>query len=201
MEAAQRGAARRAAGSAGAQRQSRSGRSGDRREPRRRRQGAMARHGAASARISAACRSASRATSAAGSAPATARIRYRGPHPPRARRRRTWRSRPTRSPTTPRSASAEARETGNAARATFPATSRRSRFGRWFDERLPIDAARLRQLRRLSDPAQPELLVHVRRHPGVHAGRADRDRRRARHALRGATQTSPSSRSRRSCAT
>ena len=48
-------------------------------------------------------------------------LRYRRTHPPRARRRRTWRSRPSRSPPTPRSASAEAvRRTGNAARDYFP---------------------------------------------------------------------------------
>ena len=61
----------------------------------RRRQRAMARHGAASARISAACRSASRAITAAGSAPATARNTTPRGASAADRRRRTWRSRPT----------------------------------------------------------------------------------------------------------
>ena len=37
--------------------------------------------------------------------------------------------------------------------------------------------------RRLPDAAQPQLLVDVRRHPDLHARRADRHRHRARHAL------------------
>src|SRR5260370_11130423 len=38
-------------------------------------------------------------------------------------------------------------------------------------------------VRRLSDAAEPELLVGLRRHSELPAGRADRDRRRAGHAL------------------
>src|SRR5580693_3275191 len=45
---------------------------------------------------------------------------------------------------------------------------------------------RLLLLRRLSDPAQPELLVDVRRHSDLHARRADRHRRRAGDALHAA---------------
>ena len=41
-------------------------------------------------------------------------------------------------------------------------------------------------LHRLSDAAQPELLVDLRRHPCVHAGRADRHRRGAGDALHAA---------------
>src|SRR5665647_1798363 len=41
-------------------------------------------------------------------------------------------------------------------------------------------------VRRLSDAAQPELLVDVRRHPVVHAGRADHHRHRADDALHAA---------------
>ena len=41
-------------------------------------------------------------------------------------------------------------------------------------------------LRRLSDAAQPELLVDLRRHSRVHAGRADRHRHRAGDALHAA---------------
>ena len=41
-------------------------------------------------------------------------------------------------------------------------------------------------LRRLPDAAQPELLVDVRRHPHLHAGRADRHRHRAGDALHAA---------------
>src|SRR5262245_29931943 len=45
---------------------------------------------------------------------------------------------------------------------------------------------RLLLLRGLSDPAQPELLVDVRRHPDLHARRADRHRHRAGDALHAA---------------
>ena len=59
----------------------------------------------------------------------------------------------------------------------------KSKIGRWFESRLAHDGAGPFVVRRLSDAAQPQLHVGVRGDPVVHAGRADRHRRRARDAL------------------
>ena len=55
---------------------------------------------------------------------------------------------------------------------------------RWLDTRLPIIRLAQRQLRRLPDAEEPELLVDLRRHPGVLPGHPDRHRHRAGDALR-----------------
>ncbi len=61
-----------------------------------------------------------------------------------------------------------------------------SAFMKWMERRLPIGGLDLFVLRRLSDAAQPELLVDVRRHPLLHARRADHHRHRAGDALHAA---------------
>ena len=54
---------------------------------------------------------------------------------------------------------------------------------RWLEARLPILSFGYSCRRLLSDAAQPELLVDVRRHPHLHADGADRDRGDPGHAL------------------
>ena len=65
---------------------------------------------------------------------------------------------------------------------------------RWLDARLPIVRFALRQLRRLPDAAEPELLVDLRRHPGPLPGHPDRHRHRPGDALRAARRPWPSTR-------
>ena len=55
---------------------------------------------------------------------------------------------------------------------------------KWVDERLPIPRLVHDQFMVVPHAAQSELLVDLRRHPHLHARVANRDRHRARHALR-----------------
>ena len=201
IEAAQDGAARRSAAiRSRATPISTPDAPGDRREPRRRRQGALAGHGRRlhASRLRAA-RPAGRLRRLVLPLP-----RLASTTPPAAsataRRRRTCAIPPYAFINDTSSGSAEQRDQRHAAR-TFPRYQPKSAV-RALVRRAPADhAAGLRQLRRLSDAAEPELLVDLRRHPGVHAGGADRHRHRARHALRAACRHSPSTRSSTSCAT
>ena len=122
------------------------------------------------------------ATSAAGSAPATARTTTRPDASARARRRAISRCRPTRSCPTPRSRSAEGpyRQWP----LTNPTYRPTSSIGKWMDARLPVARMMHAQFVDFPTPAQPQLPVDDRRHPHLLPRRADRHRHRARHALR-----------------
>ena len=62
----------------------------------------------------------------------------------------------------------------------------KSAFGKWLHERLPIMELVQGAGARFPDAEEPQLLVDLRRHPGRHAGGADRHRHRAGHALHAA---------------
>ena len=66
---------------------------------------------------------------------------------------------------------------------------------KWIERRLPDHGPRPFLVRGLSDAAQPELLVDLRRHPFDDAGGADRHRRDPGDALHAACRPWPSSRS------
>ena len=102
---------------------------------------------------------------------------------------------------TPRSASADGRTTINLSRFDHERTSTyqpQSAFMRWMERRLPI-AGLVYSSFVVSDAAQPELLVDLRRRPRLHARRADRHRHRAAAVHR--MSTTPSIPSSRSCET
>src|SRR5579859_5280684 len=131
-----------------------------------------------------------RATTTASSAPAT----VRSTTPPavfaRDPRRSIWPCRPTPSPPIPKSRSAKARQPASG---TFKPSRRITSSGSHHERTLRLQAespslAVVRTatadfephaffVRGLSDAAQPELLVDLRRHPLLHAGFANPDRR------------------------
>src|ERR1700744_4425250 len=133
-----------------------------------------------------------RAITAASSAPATARnttapvVSARGP------RRPIWPCRPTPSLPTPKSRSAEARSLPDFTPCPAFSGSHHERTLRLPAEPPGLAMARTAiadswphafLVRGLSDAAQPELLVDLRRHPLVHAGHPDPDRRDPSDAL------------------
>ena len=83
----------------------------------------------------------------------------------------------------------------------FDLSSRRIRVAKWLETPPADHRPRPLVVRRLSDAAEPELLVDLRRHPHLHAGGADRHRHRAGDALHRRTARWPSTRSSASCAT
>ena len=185
-----------AARSPRAQRQSARRRAGHRRQPRD--QAGMADRWSASAPIWAARPTvASKAITAAGSATATARNTTPPAASAKDRRRRTWRCRLTPSCPPPASRSAEERTACPAHRPTIPKTG----FTRWLDHAPADPAARARHDDDVPDAAEPELLVHLRRHPHLLPGRPDRHRHRAGDALRAQRRRWPSTASKTSCAT
>ncbi len=124
-------------------------------------------------------------------------LRHRRPHPPGPGAEQPATFRPTTSSPTPRSGSAEGRAAWRAL--DLPAARPASRTGS--RARLPLVGLIHVLVRRLSDAAQPQLLVDLRRHPDLHAGGADRHRHRAGDALHAARRRSPSTPSSTSCAT
>ena len=138
------------------------------------------------------------ATSAAGSARATARTTTPRPHPPRAGTAQPAGSRWPNSSTTPRSGWAEEAPRWLAFPTTI--TNRRPRGEKWIERRLPDPRAALRHA---DDPdaQEPELDVDLGHRPDLHAGAADRDRHRAGHALHRRMSIWPSPPSSTSCAT
>ena len=77
----------------------------------------------------------------------------------------------------------------------------KSGFERWLDSRLPLLRLAHDTMHDLPDAAEPEHLVHLRRHPDLLPRRADRHRHRAGDALRAQRATWPSTASKASCAT
>ena len=64
-----------------------------------------------------------------------------------------------------------------------------NKFLQWFEKRLPTRRPDSFFVRRVSDAAQPELPVDLRRHSRIHAGCADRHRHRAGDALHAACRS------------